>query len=291
MVLRSMINTSVNIISLDSTIDPLSDGTDLSNKIRSLKTNPTKESTLSKNRRMTKVSPDPRNLQPVPANVVKIGNRQYKRIELIPRNTAQETLIEYLNDDSKRIVFSVGPAGTGKSYLSILKAIQMLRSGEVSKLVIVRPAVGAEGESHGYLPGSLTEKLGPWLQPLVDIFEEFYGKQGFLDMVEDGTVEFGALMYMRGRSFKDTVVVLDESQNCLPSQVKLLLTRLGENTRAFVTGDLDQTDHRCENGLADFVNRLKTTGSDMIGVAEFERKHIERDPIVAEVLRIYGDKE
>lgn len=223
------------------------------------------------------------------SNVVKLGNRNVKRIEIIPRNTAQETYVDHLFNDEKRIVFAIGPAGTGKSYLGVLRAIKALKDGEVSKLIIVRPAVGAEGENHGFLPGTLNEKLAPWLQPIVDIFEEHYSRQSFGDMVEDGTIELASLMYMRGRTFKNSIVILDEAQNSLPSQMKLLLTRLGEGTRAFVTGDLEQTDHRRENGLLDFVKRLKQAKSDVIGVAEFEHKHIERDPIVAEVLRIYGE--
>lgn len=242
---------------------------------------------------MTKVTAPARSTRNQPAqqfdNVVKMGNRNYKRVELLPRNTAQETYVDHLFDDSKRIVFAIGPAGTGKSYLGVLRAIQALRNCEVDKLIIVRPAVGAEGENHGFLPGDLNQKLSPWLQPLIDIFEEFYGKESFQAMVTDGTIEFATLMYMRGRSFKNAIIIFDEAQNSLPSQMRLFLTRLGENTRAFVTGDLDQTDHKKDNGLSDFVKKLKASSSDMIGVAEFEHKHIERDPIVAEVLRIYGD--
>jgi phosphate starvation-inducible PhoH-like protein len=222
-------------------------------------------------------------------NVVKLDNRNYKKVEMIPRNTAQESYIDQLFDESKRIVFAIGPAGTGKSYLGTLRAIKALKDREIEKIIVVRPAVAAEGENHGFLPGDLNQKLSPWLQPLIDIFEEHYGKQNFQGMINDGTVEFASLMYLRGRSFKNSAIILDEAQNSLPSQMKLLLTRLGENTRAFVTGDLDQTDHRKENGLSDFIKRLKQVNSSMIGITEFERKHIERDPIVAEVLRIYGD--
>jgi phosphate starvation-inducible PhoH-like protein len=223
-------------------------------------------------------------------NVVKF-DRKVRKIEIIPRNTAQESFMESLLDESKRIVFAIGPAGTGKSYLSTLSAIKALKANEFEKIIIVRPAVGAEGENHGFLPGTLNEKLGVWVQPIVDIFEEVYTKQEISKMVDDGIIELASLMYLRGRSFKNTIVILDESQNCLPSQMMLLLTRLGENCRAFVTGDLDQTDHRKENGLADFVKRLKDKGSTMISVVEFKREHIERDPIVAEVLRIYGSKD
>lgn len=226
------------------------------------------------------------------ANVYKLhrSTRNAKRVDMIPRNTAQETYIDHLFNDDKRIVFAIGPAGTGKSYLGVLRAIKALKDKEVEKLIIVRPAVGAEGENHGFLPGDLNQKLGPWLQPLIDVFEEYYNKVDFQKMVEDGVIEFASLMYLRGRSFKNSIVILDEAQNSLPSQMKLLLTRIGENTRAFVTGDLDQTDHRKQvNGLSDFIERLRKSNSDMIGVAEFQHKHIERDPIVAEVLKIYGE--
>ena len=226
------------------------------------------------------------------ANVYKLhrSTRNAKRVEMIPRNTAQETYIDHLFNDDKRIVFAIGPAGTGKSYLGVLRAIKALKDKEVEKLIIVRPAVGAEGENHGFLPGDLNQKLGPWLQPLIDVFEEYYNKVDFQKMVEDGVIEFASLMYLRGRSFKNSIVILDEAQNSLPSQMKLLLTRIGENTRAFVTGDLDQTDHRKQvNGLSDFIERLRKSNSDMIGVAEFQHKHIERDPVVAEVLKIYGE--
>lgn len=210
---------------------------------------------------------------------------------MLPRNTAQENFIDDLFDDSKRVVFAIGPAGTGKSYLSTLRAIKALKDGEIEKIIIVRPAVGAEGENHGFLPGDLNQKLSPWLQPLIDIFEEYYSKLTFKRMVDDGVIEFATLMYMRGRSFKNAIVIFDEAENSLPSQMKLLLTRLGENTRAFITGDLKQTDHRKENGLLDFVKRLKARGSQSIAVTEFLHCHIERDPIVAEVLSIYGDQD
>lgn len=252
---------------------------------------------MSKNRKMTKVSPPSRStstrqhVAEEPTNIVKMGSRNFRKVELIPRNTAQEDFIDNLLDESQRIVLAIGPAGTGKSYLSTMSAIKALKAGSINKIIIVRPAVGAEGENHGFLPGTLNEKLGVWVQPIIDIFEEVYGKDDIAEMITDGTVELASLMYLRGRSFKNTIVILDEAQNALPSQTLLLLTRLGINCRAFVTGDLDQTDHRRENGLSDFVKRLESKKSNMISVTKFTRDHIERDPIVAEVLRIYDNKE
>jgi len=175
----------------------------------------------------------------------------------------------------------------GKTLLAVLRAIKSLRENEIEKIIIVRPAIGAEGENHGFLPGTLNEKLDPWVQPIMDIFEEHYSKPAIAKMIDDGVIELASLMYLRGRTFKNSIIIIDEAQNCLPSGMKLLLTRLGENTRAFITGDLDQTDHRKENGLADFLKRLKSKKSSMIAIAEFDNRHIERDPIVAEILRIY----
>lgn len=236
---------------------------------------------MSKNRKMANTEPK---YQP---NVVKFERTQ-RKVELIPRNLAQEDHLEALYNADNRIVIAIGPAGTGKSYLSTIKAVELFRSGEMKKIIIVRPAVGAEGESHGYLPGTLEEKLQPWVQPIVDVLEEYYSKQTIADMMSDGRIEIASLMYLRGRSFKDSVVIFDESQNSMPSQFLLLSSRLGSNCRAFITGDLDQTDHRRENGLADFVKRLQEKKSNMIKVIEYKHADIVRDPIVAEVLRIYG---
>ncbi len=236
---------------------------------------------MSKNRKMANTEPK------FQSNIVKLERTQ-RKVELIPRNIAQEDHLDALYTASNRVVIAIGPAGTGKSYLSTIKAVELLRSNEMKKIVIVRPAVGAEGENHGFLPGTLEEKLGPWVQPIIDVLEEYYSKQTISDMISDGKIELASLMYLRGRSFKDTVIVFDEAQNSLSSQMLLLLSRLGDNCRAFVTGDLDQTDHRRENGLADFVKRLSDKKSNMIKIIEYKHSDIVRDPIVAEVLRIYG---
>jgi phosphate starvation-inducible PhoH-like protein len=224
-----------------------------------------------------------------PANILKFDNKSKKRVNIIPRNLSQELYLEALQDDSKKIVFSIGPAGTGKSYLGTLRAIKALREGEINKIVIVRPAVGAEGENHGFLPGDLNEKLSPWVRPIIDVFEEFYQPYQIDKMIKDGVIELASLMYLRGRTFNDSILIIDEMQNGLPSQTKLVLTRLGRNCRAFVNGDLEQTDHTRENGLADFIKRLKLTTSDMISMIEFSYSDIVRSEITSEVLRIYKD--
>lgn len=209
-----------------------------------------------------------------------------KKVEIIPRNEAQEDYIFSIED--RRITFGVGPAGTGKTLIATLMAISALKQGKIEKIVVTRPAVSVD-ESHGYLPGDLIQKMAPWTRPIFDVFEEFYHPKQISAMIEDGMIEVSPLAYMRGRTFKNSFIIADEMQNATPSQMKMVLTRIGENSNMVVTGDLNQHDRGFEeNGLKDFINRFDDT--DSIGVVEFEEQDIERDRVVAEVLKIYGDE-
>jgi phosphate starvation-inducible PhoH-like protein len=249
---------------------------------------------LSKNRKMAKVSAPARSTRNQPAtqqfdNVVKLGNRQYKRVELLPRNTAQETYVEALLE--KRMVFAVGPAGTGKTLLAVLRAIQALRSQEVTKIILTRPAVSVD-EKHGFLPGTLNEKMEPWTRPIFDVFEEYYGLVETAKMLEEGVIEIAPLGFMRGRTFKNAYIIADEMQNATPDQMKMLLTRIGENSSMVLTGDLRQHDRGfSQNGLKDFLERLVGHRKDTMQVCKFGREHIERDPLVSDVLEIYGEED
>ncbi len=223
-----------------------------------------------------------------PSNVVQM-KRNYKRVEILPRNTAQETYVEALLD--KRMVFAVGPAGTGKTLLAVLRAIQALRSQEITKIILTRPAVSVD-EKHGFLPGDLNAKMEPWTRPIFDVFEEYYGVQETKRMLEDGTIEIAPLGFMRGRTFKFAYVIADEMQNATPDQTKMLLTRIGEGSSMVITGDLKQHDRGFEkNGLKDFLERFALNRSGSMAVCTFGRQHIERDPLVAEVLEIYGEED
>lgn len=247
---------------------------------------------MSKQRRMAKVSPHgraPRNTDEPVTNVVKLGNRNYKRVEMIPRNTAQETYVDALLE--KRMVFAVGPAGTGKTLLAVLRAIKALREGDISRIVLTRPAVSVD-EKHGFLPGDLNAKMEPWTRPIFDVFEEYYGLQETKRMLEEGTIEIAPLGFMRGRTFKNSYIIADEMQNATPDQTKMLLTRIGENSSMVITGDLKQHDRGFDkNGLKDFLERLAARNSRSMAVCTFRREHVERDPLVAEVLGIYGEDE
>jgi len=249
---------------------------------------------LSKNRKMAaKSSPQsrsPRQYQhddQQTTNVVKLGNRNYKRVEMIPRNTAQENYVEQLLE--KRMVFAVGPAGTGKTLLAVLRAIKALREGEITKIILTRPAVSVD-EKHGFLPGDLNAKMEPWTRPIFDVFEEYYGLQETKRMLEEGSIEIAPLGFMRGRTFKNSYIIADEMQNATPDQTKMLLTRIGENSSMVITGDLKQHDRGFDkNGLKDFLERLALNNKRSMAVCVFKREHIERDPLVAEVLEIYGE--
>lgn len=212
-----------------------------------------------------------------------------KRVELLPRNVAQETYVEHLLDDTKHVVFAMGPAGCGKTLLATQAAIRSLQAGEISKVIITRPAVSTD-EQHGFLPGSIIEKMAPWVMPIMDVFKEHYSPQAVERMLLDEVIEIAPLAYMRGRTFKDAVILFDEAQNATPNQMKMVLTRLGEGSRLIVTGDLKQHDRGFEaNGLKDFVERLAARGSDSMVICEFDAADVERHPVIEEILSLYGD--
>jgi phosphate starvation-inducible PhoH-like protein len=175
--------------------------------------------------------------------------------------------------------------------LAVLRAIQALRSQEITKIILTRPAVSVD-EKHGFLPGDLNAKMEPWTRPIFDVFEEYYGVQETKRMLEDGTIEIAPLGFMRGRTFKYAYVIADEMQNATVDQTKMLLTRIGEGSSMVITGDLRQHDRGFEkNGLKDFLDRFAANRSSSMAVCTFQRCHIERDPLVGEVLEIYGEED
>jgi phosphate starvation-inducible PhoH-like protein len=210
-------------------------------------------------------------------------------VELIPRNLSQEIYIELLKNPKKSIVFAIGPAGTGKTMLGVQMAIKQLKDGAINKIIITRPAVSVD-EEHGFLPGTLNQKMEPWTKPIMDVFEEYYHPKEITGMLEYGMIEISPLAYMRGRTFKRAFVVADEMQNATPSQMKMLLTRLGDGSRMVVTGDLNQADRPRENGLLEFCSLFEQGGDHrLIAMARFEAQDVERHPVVKEVLSIYKE--
>jgi phosphate starvation-inducible protein PhoH and related proteins len=221
-----------------------------------------------------------------------LANPQKKRsVSIIPRNINQEQYLQMLMDDQLSIVIATGPAGTGKTLLAMQAAIKALKEGKITKIVVTRPAVGVEDEKHGFLPGSLTQKMEPWTKPLFDVLHEYYTPRETAHMVENDIIEICPLAFMRGRTFKGAMIIADEMQNATPNQMKMLLTRIGDNSRIIVTGDVKQTDRKLgDNGLLDF-NKLLAAFRDAEHVEhiEFTMQDIERHPAVQEILEIYGD--
>jgi phosphate starvation-inducible PhoH-like protein len=186
--------------------------------------------------------------------------------------------------DTSSVVLALGPAGTGKTYLAIAKAVEALEAGKVGRIVLSRPAVEA-GESLGFLPGDLNEKLAPYLRPLYDALTERLGIKRLKAMIADGVIEIAPVAYMRGRTLSECFVVIDEAQNCTYGQIKMLLTRLGWHSTMVVTGDPDQSDLLDGlSGLADIARRLEPIAD--IAVIRLGDRDIVRHPLVADMLTV-----
>jgi len=213
---------------------------------------------------------------------------QKKQITIIPRNKNQETYVLKLLDPNKDIVFGIGPAGTGKTLLAVQAAVKCFKEGKVDKIIITRPAVSVD-EDIGFLPGTLEQKMAPWTRPIFDVLREYFNSREIENMIQESIIEIAPLAYMRGRTFKNAYIIADEMQNATPSQMKMLLTRIGEKSQMTVTGDLNQADRLKDNGLIDFVNQLNTQRCTHLDIVYFEKGDIERHDAVKEVLDIYGD--
>ena len=206
-----------------------------------------------------------------------------------PKNEPQEKFCHLLKTKSKKIVIVNGPAGTGKTMLATEHGIRFFLTDTYEKLIFTRPSVSVD-EDLGFLPGTLEEKMAPWVRPIYDVLYNFLTPKEVQQLMEEKIIEIAPLGYMRGRTFKNAWIVADEMQNATVSQMKMLLTRLGENSRLVVTGDLQQYDRTFENnGLDDFLQRLKKRGgeSESIVSFEFQKTDIQREPVVKEVLDIY----
>ena len=212
-----------------------------------------------------------------------------RRIDLIPRTRNQETLVMALQDPATHIVVTVGPAGTGKTYLAMVAAVRALKQGECERIVMTRPAVGVEGEQHGFLPGNLVAKMEPWTRPLLDVMREFYRPQDIVTMIEDQVVEIAPLAFMRGRTFKNSWIIADEMQNATPAQAKMLMTRIGQNSKIVITGDVEQADRsNGDNGLMDLCQRLRANPVTGMEVCALEARDVQRHKIIGDVLKLYS---
>ena len=226
-----------------------------------------------------------------PSNVINIDHRieKRRRVQIYPKSLSQETYLLKLNDPNKMIVFAIGPAGTGKTMLGVQWAVDQLKYGAADKIIITRPAVSVD-EQHGFLPGDLNEKMEPWTKPIFDVFTENFNAREIENFVKEGVIETSPLAYMRGRTFKNAVIVADEMQNATPSQMKMLLTRLGQGSKMIVTGDLQQADRPSTNGLLEFLHLYNNfQGHRYVDLVQFDIEDVERHEAVKEILSIYGD--
>ena len=215
--------------------------------------------------------------------------KQRRNVDLVPKSLNQEGYILALKDENTDVVVATGPAGTGKTYIAMVAGIQALRSGIVEKLVLTRPAVGVDDEKHGFLPGDLNAKMEPWTRPLIDVLREYYSGKEVEGLLEDGVIEISPLAFMRGRTFKNSWIILDEGQNATPSQIKMLLTRIGIGSKIVITGDVEQTDRkRLDNGLLDLEDRLKQSQTPRMELCRFDLKDVQRHPIIEHVIRLYS---
>ena len=203
---------------------------------------------------------------------------------IFARTDRQKKYINSLYNNN--IIFSLGPAGTGKTFLAVAVAVNKLISGKVNRIILSRPAVEA-GEKLGFLPGDLKDKIDPYLIPLYDSLSELIGFEKMQKKIEDGTVEIAPLAFMRGRTLKDSFVILDEAQNATDTQIKMFLTRLGKNTTMVVNGDPSQIDlpSSKSSGLLKSINILDNI--EEIKITRFDSKDVQRHPLVSKIIDAY----
>ncbi|MBO8435043.1 MAG: PhoH family protein [Tyzzerella sp.] len=201
-----------------------------------------------------------------------------------PKTLGQKKYIDLIRDNT--IVFGVGPAGTGKTYLAMAMAITAFKNNEVNRIILTRPAIEA-GEKLGFLPGDLQQKVDPYLRPLYDALYEIMGAEKFMQNMEKGLIEVAPLAYMRGRTLDNAFIVLDEAQNTTPEQMKMFLTRIGYGSKAVITGDLTQIDlgEGKKSGLVDAVKILSSV--DDIGILQFTNRDVVRHPLVQKIINAY----
>ncbi len=207
---------------------------------------------------------------------------------IYPKTITQINYIKALS--SKDIIFGVGPAGTGKTYMAVIHAVSELRSGRIKKIILTRPAVEA-GESLGFLPGDLKEKIDPYLRPLYDALYDSLGFEQTNQLIEKQVIEIAPLAYMRGRTLDNAFVILDEAQNTTDKQMKMFLTRLGFNSKMVITGDISQIDlpKGCKSGMQVALKILR--GIDRISIVEFDKFDVVRHPLVSKIIERYDEYE
>jgi len=212
---------------------------------------------------------------------------------LVARNPNQQHYIDILNTMCPSIVVATGPAGSAKSYIAVSVGIDKLVNKEYKRIVITRPAVSVD-EEMGFFPGSINEKMDPWMRPLYDTFYKYYSVAEVKTMISNKIIDICPIAYLRGRTLEDSYIIIDEAQNCTINQMLMILTRIGSGSKMVITGDLSQHDRGFEiNGLGDFVERLNNNGinkfnciSDICHI-QFTEDDIERHPVIKDIMKLY----
>jgi phosphate starvation-inducible PhoH-like protein len=209
-----------------------------------------------------------------------------------PKTINQQKYLQAIENENTKLVIVNGPAGTGKTLFACISAIELLKNNNIDKIILTRPLVSVE-EEIGFLPGNINEKMDPWTKPIIDIFSEYYKKPEIDNMIYNNVVEIIPLGFMRGRTFKNSYIIADEMQNSTPNQIKMITTRIGENSKMIITGDLNQSDLKEKNGLDDLIKKYQTYSNmneigDLIKFIKLENTDIERSQIVKTIMNIYS---
>jgi phosphate starvation-inducible PhoH-like protein len=220
-------------------------------------------------------------------------NKLVENVQLYePRTTNQRNYLNCLDNLDINLLIADGPAGCGKTLFACQKSIDLLKNNIINKIVITRPLVTVE-EEIGFLPGNLIEKMDPWTKPIIDIFLEYYSANDIKYMIHNNIIEICPLAFMRGRTFKNCYIIADEMQNCTPNQMKMITTRIGINCKMVVTGDINQSDLKGENGFYDFIKRYDNYNkvnqdNSTIKVITLDKNDIHRSLVTIQVLNIYN---
>lgn len=218
-------------------------------------------------------------------------NTQPKQ-KYLPLTENQQNYVKELDDNSVSMVAVVGPAGTGKTLFACMNAINALKNKSISKIILTRPIVAVEDEEIGYLPGNLQNKMDPWTKPIFDIFLEYYTQIEIDYMIKESIIEICPLSFMRGRTFKNSIIICDEMQNSTYNQMLMVLTRVGIGSKIIITGDLLQSDRLVENGLKDFIERViiykNKNELSNIKIINMLESDIQRSELVKQILKIYN---
>jgi phosphate starvation-inducible PhoH-like protein len=213
-----------------------------------------------------------------------------KKFVVEPRTPTQRLYVEGLLSKDVDIVVASGVAGSGKTMLATSTGIQMLKEGRVNKLILTRPAVSTE-ESHGFLPGTLDQKMEPWTRPLFDVIESQFRHEDVKKMIANKTIEICPIAFMRGRTFEKSWIICDEAQNCTPNQMLMIMTRMGTDSKLIITGDPTQHDRGYENnGITDLVDRLMSCPIPEVRIliVEMTESDVQRHPLIPYIIRLYS---